>query len=206
MRTFQLLVFVILSGLLAPATPSLFGQDATPETVEIPAEPTEEALARAREAFGDGNGAYLEGRYRDAVRHFERANNIVPNPRLLEYMARCYTNLGDYAQAITSYEAFADTSDEAAAEVAEILVGLRHDAMVNAIYKASDSVDDALAAANGETPPPRDLRRQELGTQMRDVAVQIRTTPRGADVFIDAIELGAVGQTPLETPLFRIGS
>lgn len=202
MRTSHLVVlFLLFQAWFLVAAPAHGQVDS--EATALPGDaPTDEALTRAREAFGDGNAAYLEGRYRDAVQHFERANNIVPNPRLLEYMGRCYSNLGDYAQAIRSYQAFSDSSSAAAVEVTEVLAGLRHDAMVNAMYKASDSLDAALAAANGETPPPRDLRRQELGTQMRDVTVQIRTTPRGADVFIDAIELGAVGQTPLETPLF----
>lgn len=180
----------------APAVPRP-AQAQEPST-ELPAD----NVQRARAAFADGNAAYLEGRYRDAIAHFDRANTIAPNPRLLEYIGRCYLNLSDYAGALRSYRAYADSSAEAAAEVAELLQGLQRDATISATYKASDNVNDALARANGETPPPRDLRRQELGTLMRDVTVQIRTTPRGADVFIDAIELGSVGQTPLETPLF----
>lgn len=160
------------------------------------------AVEEARLAFQRGNEAYIDGHYRDAAAAFETANRIVPNPRLLEYIGRCYANVGDYVRALEAYEAFAASSTEAAAEIGEVLSALRSDAITSALYESSDRVDDALARANGETPPPRDLRRQELGTRMRDVEVHIRSNPRGAEVYIDAIELGAVGITPLETPLF----
>ncbi len=188
-RTLLLLAAIALS---APVGAPAFAQEA----------PSEEALADARASFQQGNSAYLEGRYRDAIAAFERANRIVPNPRLIEYIARCYTNLGDAVRAIESYRAYAATSEAAAAEVADTLEMLVTNARINAVYQASDTVLDALARARGETPPPRDLQRQELGTRMRDVVVQIRSEPRGAEVYIDAIELGAVGVTPLETPLF----
>jgi hypothetical protein len=117
-------------------------------------------------------------------------------------MGRCHANLGNYPAAIEAYEAFSASSDEAAAEVIDVLAGLRDDARLRAAFEAAAGVSEAVARARGEQPPPRDIRRQELGTLMQDVTVIVRSQPRGADVYLDAIELGVVGTTPLETPLF----
>lgn len=165
-------------------------------------EPSDDAIAEAREAFREGNHDYVEGRYVEAIRHFEDANAIAPNPRLIEYIGRCHANLGNYPAAIDAYETFAATSADAAAEVEDTLEGLRADARSRAAFEATSAVAESVARARGEQPPPRDIRRQELGALMQDVTVIIRSEPIGADVYLDAIELGVVGTTPLETPLF----
>jgi hypothetical protein len=161
-----------------------------------------DAVERARALFWEGNHDYAEERYDAAIVHFEAAYALSSNARLLDYIGRCYANLGQLRDAIEAYERFAATSVEAQTEALPILVGLRADLTRLVMGQAMDRVGNGLAASRGEQPPPRDRMRRALGTQMRDVPVLIRSTPPGADVFIDGTEFGAFGQTPLETRLF----
>lgn len=192
----------IARALVALLSLGVFVVAAQPTATAQDEGPSDEAIAQARDAFREGNHDYVEGRYGEAIRHFEDAHAIAPNPRLIEYIGRCHANLGNYPAAIASYEAFAETSPEAAGEVADTLDGLRTDARTRAGFEAGQEIAEALARARGDQPPPRDIRRQELGTLMQDVSVIIRSEPIGADVYLDAIELGVIGTTPLETPLF----
>ncbi len=157
---------------------------------------------RARQAFWEGNEAYAAGEYEDAIGHFERAYGIAPTPRLLDYIGRCHANLQQYEQAIEHYQRYADTSVEAEAEVAETLANLIAERQGFVGQLVRHGVGEALSRARGEQPPSRQTLRQSLGTEMRDVTVQILSTPRAAEVYIDGMEFGSFGITPMETPLF----
>jgi hypothetical protein len=180
----RLLIFMVLS--LSPVL--AFAQTGDIET--------------ARQEFALGNAAYGEGEYESAIRHFRLANREVPNARLLEYIGRCYVNLGRLTDAVEAYTEYAATSEDAAAEVAEVMTDLRLAVTENAMIDAGQEVASALARALGEQPRPRNTMRTQFDSVVRDVQVQIRSNPRGAQVFVDSVELGAIGQTPLDTIMF----
>lgn len=156
----------------------------------------------AREEFALGNAAYGEGEYESAIRHFRLANREVPNARLIEYIGRCYVNLGRLSDALEAYLEYADTSEEAAAEVADVIHDLRAAVTENAVLDARQEVAEAVARALGEQPRPRNVMRTQFDSVIRDVRVQVRTNPRGAQVYVDSVDLGSIGQTPLETTMF----
>lgn len=173
-----------------------------PGAVQAQSAPTPAQIEQAVSLFQEGNADYVAGRYDEAVENFEAANALAPNPRLLEYIGRCHTNLGQYGQAIDAYARYAATSETAAAEVAERLAALRLEVDRAAFSRARDYVRSAVSRARGEQPDTSPFRRQELGTQMRDVTVQILSSPRGAEIYVDDIDLGSIGVTPMTTPLF----
>jgi hypothetical protein len=156
----------------------------------------------AREAFALGNLAYGEGEYESAVRHFRDANRLAPNARLLDYIGRCYFNLGRLEDAYEAYSSFAETSAEAAAEAEPVLHDIRSAMQENALNEASADLSSAVAMAMGEQPQPRNVMRTQFDSHIRDVTVQVRTNPRGAEVYVDSVELGSIGSTPLETVMF----
>lgn len=156
----------------------------------------------ARESFWLGNDAYLAEDYPAAARHFREAYEQAPNARVQEYLGRTYVAMGQYALALAAFEQAAADDPEVADEIADTIAGLRADMVVRAIAGGVAAVDTAVGRARGEQPRPRSVLSMELGTTMTDVPVQILSSPRGAEVFIDGTEFGAFGTTPLEVPLF----
>ena len=183
----RVLALILAATLLVPA--AAFAQ-------------SEEEIETARQHFRDGREAYQNGEYERAIELFTSANSTAPNIRLHLYIGQAHANLGELGPAIAQYEIYAASSEEAAAEVAPDLDALRLVAVDVAFFEVAADVDDAITVAEGSQPAPRSQRRYELGTNMRDVAVQIRSAPRGASVFIDDVEYGAVGTTPLDVRLF----
>jgi len=159
-------------------------------------------VEQARAEFWQGNEAFALHDYRRALEHFELAYELAPNPRLLEYMARCHAEVGDYGLAIQRLELLVEQEPESAEELRASIEELRVEMVVRAVDMAVQEVDGAVARARGEQPQPINQLRQRLGTAMRDVPVQILSDPRGAEVYIDGVEFGAYGITPLTTPLF----
>ncbi|MCB9506114.1 MAG: PEGA domain-containing protein [Myxococcales bacterium] len=159
-------------------------------------------LDAARSEFWAGNEAYASEDYRTALEHFELANELSPNPRLLEYMARCQMALGDLPAALARLREYAATEPEGLDDVLATIADVEREMIARAVDDAREEVDIAVARAMGEQPQPINRLRQRLGTSMRDVPVQVLSEPRGADVFIDGVEFGAFGITPLTTPLF----
>ncbi|TVR04033.1 MAG: PEGA domain-containing protein [Deltaproteobacteria bacterium] len=175
------------------------GQQEDPEGLDLS---EEERLERARAAFARGRAAYIEARYAEAIGHWETANSILPNPRLYLFIGQAWANQDNYREAIRFYRRFAQSSSEAEAEIREELAELVAQARRRSVFEASLGVESGVARALGSQPPPRSMRRYELGTTMRDVPVQIRSVPSGATVYIDDATLGPVGVTPLDTRLF----
>jgi len=85
------IVALILMLLAAPAT--AVAEEATPPAVD------ENAAA----AFRQGGELYSAGRYREALGEFQRAHELAPHSANLFNMARCHENLGDAAQALSTY-------------------------------------------------------------------------------------------------------
>jgi PEGA domain len=156
----------------------------------------------ARVAFLAGRDAYAAGQFEEAIRQFKRADGIAPNIRLHLYIAQSEAGLGQWVVARESLKAFAASSEAAAAESAPFLAELEQAIRVEASRLARERVEDAIVKANGSTPPPRSAQRYALGTNVRDVPVQIASNPPGAAIFVDDVELGSIGNTPLQTRLF----
>lgn len=168
----------------------------------LQAQDSDPRIEEARALFWEGNHDYVNERYEEAIEHFVDAYALSNNERLLDYIGRCYANLGDLRQAIDYYEQFAATSTEAEIEARPTLDALRDERLRLVVGHTVSTVEDAVSEALGEQPPPRDQRRRELGTRMRDVPIVVESVPIGAEVFIDDLELGSFGTTPLETRLF----
>ena len=80
--------------------------------VAVAAELTEEAKAQAREKFSDGNAAYEQGDFRQALEDFESAYQLAPLPGFLFNVAQCHRQLGNYARAASSYRRFLELSEQ----------------------------------------------------------------------------------------------
>lgn len=177
-----------VSSQTAPAAPA----------VSDPAEQRE----LAREAFLAGRDAFAAGQFEEAIRQFKRANGIAPNTRLHLYIAQSEAGLSRWFDARESLKKFAASSEAAAAESAAFLAELDGAIGAEASRIARERVEDAIVKANGSTPPPRSAQRYALGSNVRDVPVQIASNPPGAAIFVDDVELGSIGNTPLQTRLF----
>ena len=64
----------------------------------VGAELTDEAKAQARVKFSEGNAAYEQGDFREALKSFEAAYRLAPLPGFLFNVAQCHRQLGDFAQ------------------------------------------------------------------------------------------------------------
>lgn len=159
-------------------------------------------IEAAREAFWEGNDAYVEGDYPAAIAAFEQANRLAPNPQLWEYIGRAYVGMQQYPDAIEAFEQFAQQMPEAADDVAATIEELRQDMWRAASNAVRERLDGALAIARGEQPRSQASAVAELGTRMTNVPIQVTSSPRAAEVFIDGQEFGAFGITPLDTRLF----
>jgi tetratricopeptide (TPR) repeat protein len=84
------------------------------------AELTEEAKAQAREKFSDGNAAYEQGNFRQALEDFEAAYQLAPLPGFLFNVAQCHRQLGNYARAASSYRRFLTLSEKEPANAAMV--------------------------------------------------------------------------------------
>ena len=167
------------------------------------AQPTpEEQKELARVAYLAGREAFNTGQFEEAVRQFMRADSILPKPLLHFYIAQAQAGLGRWVEARESLKKFAATSEDAAKQAVSLAAELEIAIGADAVRIARERVEDAVVKANGSTPPPRSAQRYALGTNVRDVPVQIASNPPGAAIFIDDVELGSIGNTPLQTRLF----
>ncbi len=96
-----LLSVVLLLGALAPAA----AQDA--------AEPSDEARAAARAAYGEGEQALSDGRFGDAEEAFTRAYAQVPNPVVLLGVAAAQERGGNVAGAARSLQLYLQEREDA---------------------------------------------------------------------------------------------
>ena len=156
----------------------------------------------ARLAYLAGREAFDGGQFEEAVRQCMRADSILPKPLLHFYSAQAQARLGLWVEARESLKKFAATSDDAASQSVSLAAELEIAIGADAVRLARERVEDAVVKANGSTPPPRSAQRYALGTNVRDVPVQIASNPPGAAIFVDDVELGSIGNTPLQTRLF----
>ena len=157
-------------------------------------------IERAREQFRLGNDAYNAGNYEEAVRHFQEANTIAPNARLDLYIGQSYILLGQPGEALEHIQAYAASSSEARAEVADVIQQLEQ-AREEIFIVAQRHVDAAWRLAAGLPPDTGEAEIRDY-TGVAVIPIQVRSNPAGASVYIDDENLGAVGRTPLDTELF----
>jgi hypothetical protein len=71
----------------------------------VAAEPAgDDATARAKEAFTEGQKLYKAGKYADAVARFEAAYAAKPHPSILFNIAKCWEQLDEVAKALRSFK------------------------------------------------------------------------------------------------------
>ncbi len=78
---------------------------------EAPVEGIQAGLRRqaeARELYSEGQAAFDQGEYAEALSHFERAFEACPDPIVLVAMSSAQERLGDLAGAVESLERYAD--------------------------------------------------------------------------------------------------
>ena len=200
-RIWSVVTGTVLCGALMLIVAPAAEAEAPAAAAAAPAAPDNQK-EEAREAYAAGRQAFNERRFEEAVRQFMRADSIVPKPLLHFYIAQAQAGLEQWVEARESLRKFASTSQEAAAQAAPLAAELELAIAADAVRRARERVEDAIVKANGSTPPPRSAQRYALGTNVRDVPVQIASNPPGAAVYIDDFELGSIGNTPLDTRLF----
>jgi tetratricopeptide (TPR) repeat protein len=75
---------------------------ATPAAGPASSDPT----AQAKKAFAEGQKAYTQGKYKDALERFETAYAFKALPLLQYNIARCHERLGETAPALRAYRDF----------------------------------------------------------------------------------------------------
>jgi tetratricopeptide (TPR) repeat protein len=86
----------------------------------VGAELTDETKAQARVKFSEGNAAYEQGDFREALKSFEAAYRLAPLPGFLFNVAQCHRQLGDFAQAASAYRRYLSLSDKEPANAAMV--------------------------------------------------------------------------------------
>lgn len=86
----------------------------------VGAELTDEAKAQARVKFSEGNAAYEQGNFREALKFFEAAYRLAPLPGFLFNVAQCHRQLGDFAQAASAYRRYLSLSEKEPANAAMV--------------------------------------------------------------------------------------
>ena len=158
-------------------------------------------VERARSQFQQGTQAYQNGDYEAAIEHFDEANRIAPNARLLLYIGQCYEVTGNNEQALEYVRQYADTGPEAEAEVQDLIGVLedRIDEFMNNIYaRAGHGVATAWGLARDTYGVPDD--DIVIGGSVAPIIVE--SDPAGAEVYFGNTTLGPSGRTPLHTGAF----
>lgn len=199
-RFWSVLTGAALCGALLLTAPPNAQAEAPAATAAPSAPDDQKELARA--AYAAGRQAFSARQFEEAVRQYMRADSILPKPLLHFYIAQAQAGLEQWVEARESLRKFAATSEEAASQASALAAELEIAIAADTVRRARERVEDAIVKANGSTPPPRSAQRYALGTNVRDVPVQIASDPPGAAVFIDDVELGSIGNTPLDTRLF----
>ncbi|MDG1480225.1 MAG: TonB-dependent receptor [Myxococcota bacterium] len=179
----------------------------------------------AKRHFIAGLQAAQEARYAEALDHFLAAQNAYPHPATLYNIARAYTDLKDYEQAIYYYELYgASAGPEKAAEVQPVIDVLR--AQMGVAAPGSTGASGGGEGSAVSTITNRDIAElRRLASQFNTLveavsereAVAARSTEPdevttgsdvsdiGGDFLSDAYERVIVtasryGQSPLDSP------
>jgi len=132
-----------------------------------------EAARRAREHFQDGMGHFEERRFRQAIREFELAGQLVPSADLWFNIARAHEELSEYERAVEYYRRY--------------------------LRDRVDPPDRERIEAHIENLERR-AEEQRLARRERPTTgtLRISTTVEGADVVVDG---RPIGTAPVPAPL-----
>ncbi len=128
-----------------------------------------EADTPAKAAYKAGVGFFREKKFADAIREFNKAYRLDPNPVLVFNMARAFEELKDYGSAIEFYKKYLEMAP-AAPDQGE----------VNNSIRALEALQKAAAAES-------------------KVLLTVTSAPDGAKVFVDGREIGVTpfkGEVP----------
>jgi hypothetical protein len=95
------------------------------ETAAPGAEPSNDAVARARQLFEGGVAHYDSGRYAEALAEFQEAYRLKPHPLVRVNIANCYDKLGRPVEAIENFEAFLAAAEGTPTQRDEVRGALR---------------------------------------------------------------------------------
>lgn len=138
------------------------------------AELTEEAKAQARARFNDGNAAYEQGNFREALTAFEAAYQLAPLPGFLFNVAQCHRQLGNYAHAASSYRRFLALSQKEPANAAMVKELI---AEMDAKAKPSKPVVQTKAAPSKALHAPGEAAKERRALKEAErKALDIRTS------------------------------
>ncbi len=173
---------------------------------KVSVEEEDPARAEALERYKEGREAYRDGKYVVAIERFEEAYKLKPNAKLLLFIARAYDKKGDSAGESLQYlERYASSSARAAEEVGPLLSEVRQRFRVGLINGARSRVMQAVSVSNSAEAVeamPELVNPNISNPVFNDVPFSVRTSPPGADVYVDDREWGVQAQTPDTFPLF----
>jgi tetratricopeptide (TPR) repeat protein len=147
---------------------------------------TEGAKAQAREKFNDGNTAYEQGDFRQALAAFEAAYQLAPLPGFLFNVAQCHRQLGDFARAASSYRRYLSLSEKEPANAA----------MVKEFIAEMDI--QAKQQAAGRAGPERPLVQGKAMAKDRPEAVPVKAAEVGGEPKKERTGLKESGSKALE--------
>lgn len=109
-----------LAGLLASASPLLVPVGGVQAQGGSRGAPSADATARARTLFEQGQAAYAQGRFDEAVARMREAYELTHAPELAFNVARVYERMSDYRNAIRYFELYLRDGHPAPEERAQI--------------------------------------------------------------------------------------
>ncbi len=128
--------------------------------------PAEEASARAKQDFKEGQQLYAAGKFPEAIDKFEAAYAAKPHPVIAFNIGRCYEQLGDVPKALRSYRDYlrgAPTASDAVA-VQQLIANLEKKLQVQGVQQLLVLTEPKGAVvfidgkARGSTPASVELR------------------------------------------------
>ncbi len=115
MRLVLATAMLCIAGLPAPVeaqdTPGASETEAAPATPEAPADAA--APSAASSAYAAGVEHFKAGRYADAIREFNKAYRVDPNPVLVFNMARAFEEMKQYPSAVEFYRKYLEMAPNA---------------------------------------------------------------------------------------------
>lgn len=143
---------------------------------------------RAKKIFSEGRSAYQDGRYEEALQHFEKAYRTFPVPLMLFNIASTYEQLGLLPQAIDRFKSFVASGKDTKGEAKEKVEAL------SALVKEWVEVL-VTTSPNGAQVRAKSAQGPLLGTTPTSIKlppnreVSLHITPRAGTPFIKVFTL-----------------
>ena len=125
------------------------------------------AKDRAIEAYDAGTEAYAGGEYEEALQLFLEAQSLYPSPDFHYNIAQCHEALGNYKQAIISFQAYLRSSKSVSGEDAHDKIGVenkiqRLEEQLEAQRKADEAEKNKKPEVIIQKVPEEDKKRPGL--------------------------------------------